>query len=108
MIVFPKAIVPRLIVTDSRIDTLLPINVCVSSPEYIEPCGFPWSALDFWKPDFWKIFQTNFSANWSKPRNSGVVGELVTPQMPTAPSDPGLLNFSKKTKNQFTIIIKYE
>ena len=42
------------------------------------------------------LFLTNFCANGSKPRNTGVVGELVTPRMPTTPSDPGLLNFSKK------------
>ena len=39
---------------------------------------------------------TNFCANGSNPRNTGVVGELVTPRMPTTPSDQGLLRFSQK------------
>jgi len=39
---------------------------------------------------------TNFCANGSKRTNAGVVGEAGGPLVPTTPSDPGLLNFSKK------------
>ena len=37
--VFPYAEVPLLIVTNSRIITLLPISVCVSSPSYFKSWG---------------------------------------------------------------------
>ena len=42
-------------------------------------------------------FLTNFCANGSKPRNTGVVGELVTPRMPNTQPDPGLLHFPQKS-----------
>ena len=48
-------------------------------------------------PFFLNLAETNFCANGSKPRNSGVVGELVTPQMPNTQSDPGLLHFGQKS-----------
>ncbi|SUZ81625.1 uncharacterized protein METZ01_LOCUS34479 [marine metagenome] len=37
--VFPCAIVPRLIVTDSRMITLFPMTVMVFSPEYFRSWG---------------------------------------------------------------------
>ena len=42
------------------------------------------------------LAETNFCANGSKPRNTGVVGTVGGPLVPTTPSDPGLLHFSKK------------
>ena len=49
--VLPKAFVPRLIVTDSRIVTFSPIIVWVSSPSYFISCGI--SPNDI----LWKIVQ---------------------------------------------------
>ena len=50
--------------------------------------------------------KTNFCANGSKPRNTGVVGTVGGPLVPTTPSDPGLLHFSKKLIFQWPTIYR--